>query len=102
MANDVGHKPNAGHDSSMLSDASTTALSASEPGIKWVEAGDASSAPTVVSVYNADADNWYGAAMSASGTCFTIHLDAKGAVTYGQTTETCAGKAATAPTTTTW
>ncbi len=56
----------------------------------------------MVSVYAADASNWYGAAKSASGTCFTIQLNTKGAVSYGQTTDTCVGKAATAPTTKNW
>ncbi len=89
-------------DQASLNDATPTALAASEPGITWTDATTASTGPTTVSVRNVDASNWYGASLSASGTCFTIHLDAQGAVSYGQTSNACTGTQATSPTAATW
>ncbi|MEZ5228750.1 MAG: type II secretion system protein [Acidimicrobiales bacterium] len=89
-------------DNADLTQATTTNLSASEPGITWVDAVTASAAPTTVSVLPGAATDWYGAAMSASGTCFTIHVDAAGAVEYGQTTNACTGTQAKSPTSAGW
>ncbi len=89
-------------DDADLTQATPANLGASEPGIKWVDATTASDAPTVVSVLPGDANNWWGASLSASGTCFTIHLDAAGAVEYGSTANTCTGTEAKATTPAGW
>ncbi len=89
-------------DNSNLAEATPASLAATEPSIEWIAPDEASDAPTVVSVLPDDATNWWGAAMSASGTCFTIHLDAQGAVGYGSTTDQCTGTAAKAVTPAGW
>ncbi len=89
-------------DNADLTQATHTLLATTEPGISWVNATTASASPTAVSVLPDDATNWYGAAMSASGTCFTIHLDAAGAVEYGSTSNSCTGTEAKATTPAGW
>ena len=88
-------------DNGRFATATNTNLAAAEPGITWTTASVASTKPTEVSVLPDTATRWYGAAMSASGTCFTIHLDANGAIGYGKAA-TCTATAAKAAGATSW
>jgi hypothetical protein len=78
--------------------AGSPALSTYDPSLGATAA--ASSGPTSVSVA-ATTTGWGAAAMSASGTCYWIHLDATGTVAYGTGTP-CTGQAAMAATGAAW
>jgi hypothetical protein len=73
-----------------LDHAAADALTAYDPALGATSA--ASTGPTSVSVA-ATAASWGAAAMSASGTCYWIHLDATGGAAYGSGTP-CTGQAA--------
>jgi hypothetical protein len=78
--------------------AGVPALSAYDPSLGATVG--ASTGPTSVAVAATTA-GWGAAAMSASGTCYWIHLDATGTVAYGTGTP-CTGQAAMAATGTAW
>ena len=92
-------------DDTSFTDATTTALAASEPSLSWVAAGTASTDDSEVSVaFTTDGTEWGAATMSASGTCYFIHLDSGAATTYGSTTtaSNCTGTQALSASGTGW
>ncbi|MCP5026922.1 MAG: type II secretion system protein [Actinomycetia bacterium] len=92
-------------DDTTFTDATTAALAAAEPGLSWLAAGTASTDDSLVSVaFTVDGTEWAGATMSASGTCFFIHLDSGAATTYGSTTtaSNCTGTQALSAASTSW
>lgn len=92
-------------DDTTFTDATTAALAAAEPSLSWLAAGTASTNDSEVSVaFTVDGTEWGAASMSASGTCFFIHLDSGAATTYGSTTtaSNCTGTQALSAAGTGW
>jgi len=68
-------------------------LTSNEGSLTFVDSPETSSAGKVVSV--SPGEEWGGAVMSASGSCFLIKADGRGAVTYGSTEDSnCTGELA--------
>ena len=65
--------------------ATDTALDAVEPAINHIEPDEESSGPKLVSV-RAETNIWYGAAQSASGTCFAIKDSVSAGLAFGRVT----------------
>jgi type IV pilus assembly protein PilA len=81
-------------DSQDYTAATNTALQGVEPSLSFVASGSASATFKTVSVNPTAADTWYGAAMSKSGTCFTIKdvaASSGGGTFYGTLTSACSG-----------
>ena len=78
-------------DSSDYSKADTTALAAGEPSLTFVVTGTASADPKTVSVNPGASVStvFYGAAKSASGTCFYIKDDINAGTSYAKGAGTC-------------
>jgi len=90
-------------DNEDYTDATTTALGGVEPSLTFVGTAVASTGPREVSVHTPDADNFYAAVMSKSGTCFYLHDTIGSPGTEYSTGTTCTGTAAAAATyTTSW
>ena len=83
-------------DSSDYSTATTTALAAGEPSITFVATGTASANAKTVSVNPGTSVStvFYGAAKSASGTCFYIKDDINAGTSYAKGSGTCNGTTA--------
>ena len=81
-----------------LSGATPEALGAFDPTITFISS--ASTGPTVVSVTTVG-EVWGAAAMSASGSCLWVRLDASGVVSYGAGPD-CTGAAALGASQTSW
>ncbi len=75
-------------DTSSFTNATYLNLPAVEPSLTWLNYNQAATGANQVSVWPYSPTNWYAAAKSGSGTCFTIAIDATGAVGYGKAT-TC-------------
>ncbi len=75
-------------DNSTFTTANYLNLATVEPSLAWKNYTTASTTPNEVSVWADGPTRWYAAAKSASGTCFTIALDASGPVGQGKST-TC-------------
>ncbi len=88
-------------DDSTFAAATSTNMATAEPSITFVAATTASTGPNEVSVLASSATEWFGAAMSDSGDCFFIHLDAAGIAEYG-TVATCTATAASTATASGW
>jgi type IV pilus assembly protein PilA len=89
-------------DTSDFAGATTTGLLAIEPSLTYQVAGTASGGPTDVSVATAAGSGtvaapqeWAGAALSDSGTCYWIHEDSTSGTEYGSGAA-CTGTAALA------
>jgi type IV pilus assembly protein PilA len=84
-------------DATTYATATNTALAAAEGSLTFTAAGTASTGPNIISVNPASASSWYGAALSASGTCYMIWAQGSGAVQYHKTNSgSCSGTAAAA------
>ena len=87
-------------------DAHVTKLAQAEPQLTWYWGTTASTNPNIVSANHppsSTGDEWGGAAMSNSGTCFFIHLRSDGSTQYGSSdTTACTGASAMLVTGTGW
>lgn len=80
-------------DNEDYTNATTTEMANVEPSLTFVGSSTASSDDGEVSVNGSDADNFYAAVQSDSGTCFYIHDDVSsgGGTEYASGTGTCDG-----------
>ena len=81
-------------DNQNYQEANAAALNGIEPSIKHVDATTASAGAKEVSVNPAAADTWYGAAKSASGTCFYIKETSGGPTQFASGAGACHGTTA--------
>lgn len=73
-------------------DANAKEMAATEGSLDYSNGSKASKDPKVVSVQNRTP--WGAAALSESGTCFYVSIDAAGEVKYGEGTGSCTGATA--------
>jgi type IV pilus assembly protein PilA len=80
-----------------LSTLNAVSLAADESSLAFVNAPALSTGPKVVSV-SAGASQWSAAALSNSGNCYWVRIDASGVTTTGSMTSACRGDATTSST----